>query len=334
VKNTMQSAIKKVHVNPQNLTLIGVMLAVVIVMQVMFPLFLTPANIETLLMNFVFEGIIALGMTFVILTGGIDLSVASVFPLAEILVAKLMLQADMPILPAILITLGICVGIGILNGFLIDLLGVNPMIITMGMMLTLKGVNLAITDGSSITGFSIMFLNLGQGKLLFINAPIWLFAVLAIVLSYLLNNNAYFRQVYSIGGNEKAARLSGVNVRKVKIVIYALCAFLAALAGIFAASRYGAAQWGHGNNLEMRAVSAVAIGGASMAGGSGRIGGTVLGAIFLAIVNNAFVMAGINPFWYDIVNGGMLLIAVMLSVLADWRNERSILLRKDRFLAQ
>ncbi|MDH4442448.1 MAG: ABC transporter permease [Rhizobium sp.] len=271
----------------------------------------------------------ALGMTFVILMGGIDLSVASVFAFAEIVVAKLMIQAGLPVVPAILVTLIACALIGALNGTLIVLFRVHPLIITMGTLLTLRGVNLAITDGQAISGFPDAFLYLGQGTILGINVPIVFFVVAALILGILLTHHRFFRQLYFIGGGERAAALSGVNVIRVKIIIYTLSATLAGCAGVMAAAKYGAAHWGHGNLAELKAIAAVAIGGANINGGSGTIGGTVLGVIFLAVIHNAFVTSAVNPFWYDVVNGLMLLLAVLLSRTITLRNVRAVLKLKQ-----
>lgn len=305
--------------------LITVTLAVALGVHAVFGNVLTAANLEVLAMNFVFEGIIALGMTFVIIMGGIDLSVASIFAFAEILVAKLMIEAGLPPFPAIIITVFACAAIGALNGLFIVLFRVHPLIITMGTLLTLRGINLAITEGSSISGFSENFLFLGQGKIFGINLPILFFGVAALALGLLLAHHRFFRQLYFIGGGERAARLSGVNVHRVKIIIYTLSGTLAGCAGIMAAAKYGAAHWGHGNLAELKAIAAVAIGGANINGGSGTIGGTVLGVIFLAVVHNAFVTSAVNPFWYDVVNGLMLLVAVFLSRSIALRNFRVLL---------
>ncbi len=309
----------------QYVGLVTVTLLILFGFQATFGNVLTGANLEVLAMNMVFEGIMALGMTFVIITGGIDISVASVFAFAEILVSKLMVQAGFAIAPAIIVTLVAVAAIGALNGLFIVLFRVHPLIITMGTLLTLRGVNLAITEGHSISGFSDDFLFLGQGKILGINVPILFFAVAAIVLGYLLAHHRFFRQLYFIGGGERAARLSGVNVSRVKIIIYMLSATLAGAAGVMAAAKYGAAHWAHGNLAELKAIAAVAIGGANINGGSGTIGGTVLGIIFLAVVHNAFVTSAVNTFWYDVVSGMMLLIAVLLSRFISLRNARALL---------
>jgi len=318
----------------QHLGLVVLMLALGITLQFVHDDFFTSANLEVLAMNRVFEGIMALGMTFIIISGGIDLSVSSVFPFAEIIVAKLMMQAGLPILPAVIITLLLCLAVGAVNGLLINILRVYPMVITMSMMLTLRGVNLAITNGHSIAGFSDTFLLLGQGKVLGVNVPIIFFLVAALVLGYLLRNHRYFRQLYFIGGGERAARLSGVNVAQVKVVIYMLSSFLAGCAGIMGAAQYGAAHWGHGNMSELQAIAAVAIGGANINGGSGVIGGTVLGILFLAVVHNAFVLSGINTFFYDVANGLMLILAVLFSWYIERKNAKGMLAVKQRKLEQ
>ena len=309
----------------QYIGLVGVTLLTLFGFQAAFGNVLTRANVEVLAMNMVFEGIMALGMTFVIIMGGIDLSVASVFAFSEILVAKLMVQGGFAIAPAIFVTIIAAAAIGALNGVLIVLFRVHPLIITMGTLLTLRGVNLAITDGHSVSGFSDAFLFLGQGKVMGINTPIIFFGIAAVVLGVLLGHQRFFRQLYFIGGGERAARLSGVNVSRVKIIIYMLSAFLAGCAGVMAAAKYGAAHWTHGNLAELKAIAAVAIGGANINGGSGTIGGTVLGVIFLAVVHNAFVTSAVNTFWYDVVSGMMLLIAVLLSRFIALRNARALL---------
>jgi ribose transport system permease protein len=309
----------------QYIGLVAVTLLTLFGFQAAFGNVLTGANLEVLAMNMVFEGVMALGMTFVIIMGGIDISVASIFAFSEILVAKLMVEAGLAIAPAILVTILAAAAIGALNGVLIVLFRVHPLIITMGTLLTLRGVNLAITNGHSVSGFSDAFLFLGQGKILGVNVPIVFFAVAALILGVLLGQHRFFRQLYFIGGGERAARLSGVNVSRVKVIIYMLSGFLAGCAGVMAAAKYGAAHWAHGNLAELKAIAAVAIGGANINGGSGTIGGTVLGVIFLAVVHNAFVTSAVNTFWYDVVSGMMFLIAVLLSRFIALRNARALL---------
>ena len=319
-------------INKQQITILTLIIVIAFFVQMQFPLMLSGKNIEVLLMNFIFEGIIAIGMTLVIISGGIDLSVVAVFPLAEILVAKAMVEFGWSIPIAILLTLIACAVVGFINAFLINTLKVNPMVITVGVMMVLQGFNLSITDGASIYGFSDTFLALGQGKILGIKIPIIVFLLLAIGLGILLHRHKFFRQIYFIGGNEKAARLSGINVSYVKGVVYILCAVLTGVAGILGAAKFGTARWDHATNYHMKSISAVAIGGASMNGGSGNLGSTVLGVVFLALISNAFYMMSLNTFWYDVVNGGMLIVAVLFSTFTDYQRRKRIIKAKDELL--
>ncbi|MER8705183.1 ABC transporter permease [Mesorhizobium sp. M1088] len=314
--------------NPTTIQRAGLLFMTLLIltfMQAAYPGYVSAANMEVLAMNMVFEAIIAVGMTFVIISGGIDLSVAAVFAFAEILVAKLMVQAGLPIGAAIPITLVACGMIGLANGLLINLLRVHPLIVTLATLLTMRGVNLSISSGKSIAGFDDAFLFVGQGKLVGVPLPIWALVILTAGLGFLLRNHRSFRQVYFVGSDERAARLSGVNVERVKLVVYTASAILAGFAGVLAASRYGAAHWGHGNMAELKAIAAVAIGGANINGGSGSLGGTLMGILFLATVHNAFVTSAVNTFLYDVVNGGMLLVAILLSRYFEARSNVKIL---------
>lgn len=324
-------------VSIQTIQYVGLALVIVAILcgfQLAFGNVLTGANLRVLAMNMVFEGIMALGMTFVIIMGGIDLSVASVFAFGEILVAKLMVQYGLPVPVSVLLTILVCAFIGALNGAMVIAFRVHPLIITLGTLLTLRGVNLAITDGRSISGFSDSFLWLGQGRILGIDFPIVFFAAAALILGVLLAHHRYFRQLYFIGGSERSARFSGVSVSRVKLSIYVLSSTLAGCAGVMAAAKYGAAHWGHGNLAELKAIAAVAIGGADIMGGSGTILGTVLGVIFLAVVHNVFVTSAVNPFWYDVVNGVMLLIAVLISRFIARQNTRKLQSVRQRKMDQ
>lgn len=316
----------------QYVGLVLVTIAIAVGFHLTFGNLLTVANLRVLAMNMVFEGIMAIGMTFVIIKGGIDLSVASVFAFSEILVAKLMMEYGLPVPLAVILTIIAATGVGFVNGALIIMLRVHPLIITLGTLLTLRGINLAITDGQSISNFPEQFLVLGQGRFLGVDIPIWFFAIAALVLGVLLAHHRFFRQLYFIGGPERSARFSGVNVNRVKISVYMLCSALAGCAGVMAAAKYGAAHWGHGNLSELKAIAAVAVGGADIMGGSGTIFGTVLGVIFLAVVHNAFVTSAINPFGYDVVNGVMLLLAVLLNRSIAIRSQRELLGAKQQKL--
>lgn len=299
----------------ESLQVMGLVMVIVIIsigMQINFPTFLTPINLEITTVNFITEAIIALGMTIVIITGGIDLSVAGVLPFTAIIVGKL-LNADVPIPLAVVITLGASAVIGWLNAFMINTFRVHPFIATLAMLLTLRGFNLVITDGATVSGFPREFSWLGQGRIADVPVTLILFAILALLIGFALKNHTFFQQAYFIGGNRSAARMSGINVERYLVYVYILSALMAGLAGVVTASTFSAASSGYGQNMELRVITSVVIGGASLSGGVGSVLGTTLGVLFLAIIYNAFAMTGISTYWQDVVIGGMLLAAVFLS---------------------
>jgi ribose transport system permease protein len=298
----------------QQVALIVVCIILAIGMQVNFPRYLSAANIEVMLGNFVSEGIMALGMTLVMITGGIDISVAAVLQFAAILVG-LLLEAGLPVPAAIVVTLVASAIIGWLNATLANFFRVHPFIVTLVTLLTIRGINIVITDAATVPITAESFLWLGQGYLLGIphlRVSLVLYALLALVIGYLLKNHRYFQQAYFIGGNRRAARMSGIKVERFLVFVFVLNAVLAGIAGMVIGSQYGAASVSFGQNAELRTIAATAIGGASLSGGTGTIFGTVLGVLFLAMVYNAFNMTGVNTYWQDVAIGAMLLIAVFL----------------------
>ncbi len=303
-----------------NLQVVGLVIIIVVIsllMQTNFPRFLHPLNIEIMLVNFLPEAIIAIGMTIVIITGGIDLSVAAVFPFAAIMVGKL-LVTEMPIPLAVILALAAAAGIGWINAFMINSFKVHPFIATLATLLTLRGINLVITDGAPVSGFPQLFKDFGRARLEIGNAvdiPIALIIwfVLAVAFGYALKNHRYLQQAYFVGGNKRSARMSGVRVERYMYFVYMLSALMAGIAGVLIAGQFGAASNSYGQNMELRVITAVVIGGASLSGGVGSILGTTLGVLFLAIVYNAFAMTGISTYYQDVVVGAMLLIAVFMS---------------------
>jgi ribose transport system permease protein len=280
-----------------------------------YPEATSAANLEVLAMNFILEAFMSLGMTVVIISGGIDLSVSAVLPFSAILTA-LALRAGVPIPIAIVVSLGASAAIGALNATMRNLFRVHAFIATLATMLSLKGLNLVITRGAPVAGFPAAFALLGRGRVVGVPFPFVLFGVLAVLIGYGLANHRGGQQVYLIGGNVRAARLSGVKVERVLMVVYVLCSTLAGLAGIIAASQYSSASTGFGQNSELRVITAVAIGGTSLNGGEGSVAGSVLGVLFLAVVYNAFALTGVSTYWQDVVSGGMVLAAVLLAQLA------------------
>lgn len=295
----------------QQIALVAVCLLLAIVMQLNFPRFLSGPNLAVMFGNFIPEAVMALGMTIIMITGGIDISVGATLQFSAI-VAALLLRAGAPTPAAVAGALAAAGLVGFLNGSLTNLFKVHPFIVTMAMMLTLRGVDLVITGGTSISNLPESFTFLGQGEIFGVRVSFIVFAVLALLIGYALRNSRYLQQAYFIGGNRRAARMSGVKVERFLVFAFLLNGLLAGIAGLIVCAQYGAASVSYGQNAELRVIAATAIGGTSFSGGSGTITGTVLGVIFLAMIYNAFNMTGINTYWQDVAIGVMLLAAVFL----------------------
>jgi ribose transport system permease protein len=295
----------------QQVALVVVCLLLAVLMQLRNPRYLSAANLEVMLVNFLPEGIMALGMTIVMIMGGIDISVGAVLQFAAIVAAMLM-RAGVPVPAAIVATLLAAGIVGLINGSLTNLFKVHPFIVTLATLLTLRGVDLVITGGTSISDLPKSFTVIGQGDIFGIRISLIIFAVLALIIGLALKNHRYLQQAYFIGGNRRAARMSGVKVERFLLFAFVLNATLAGVAGLIVCAQYGAASVSYGQNAELRVIAATAIGGTSFSGGAGTIGGTVLGVVFLAMIYNAFNMTGINTYWQDVAIGVMLLAAVFL----------------------
>lgn len=275
--------------------------------------FLTFANFDVLVNNYIMEAIMALGMTMVIISGGIDLSVAGVLPFTAIIFAK-MITSGFNIPLAVVISLLVAMVIGFINNELRSKLNLHPMVVTLSTMLILKSLNLVLTGGTVIAKFPASFQKIGAFKPLGMTLSCWIYLVLAVLFLYYTKNNKKFIQVFFVGGNCEAAKLSGMKTVAVYRFVYILSAFLAGLAGILSTTVYNSASFSFGQGVELRVITAVAIGGTSMTqGGIGSIAGTMLGTLFLALVYNAFVMSGMSTYYENVVTGGMLIIAVLLS---------------------
>ena len=269
--------------------------------------FLTANNLLNLLLQVTSNALIAFGMTFVILTGGIDLSVGSILALSSALTAGL-LGSGMPVTLAILISLILGCILGMMNGLLISYGKLAPFIVTLATMTIFRGATLVYTNGNPITkGLSDTFLFqfLGQGYIVGIPFPVLIMFIVFIVLYVLLHKTAFGKSVYAIGGNEKAAYISGVKLNKVKIIIYSI-------SGLIITSRLSSAQPTAGASYEMDAIAAVVLGGTSLSGGKGRILGTLIGALIIGVLNNGLNIIGVSAFWQQVVKGVVILIAVLI----------------------
>ena len=276
--------------------------------------FLTANNLLNLLLQVTSNALIAFGMTFVILTGGIDLSVGSILALSSALTAGL-LGSGMPVTLAILISLILGCILGMINGLLISYGKLAPFIVTLATMTIFRGATLVYTNGNPITkGLSDTFLFqfLGQGYIIGIPFPVIIMFIVFIVLYVLLHKTAFGKSVYAIGGNEKAAYISGVKLNKVKIIIYSISGIMASISGLIITSRLSSAQPTAGASYEMDAIAAVVLGGTSLSGGKGRILGTLIGALIIGVLNNGLNIIGVSAFWQQVVKGVVILIAVLI----------------------
>ena len=276
--------------------------------------FLTANNLLNLLLQVTSNALIAFGMTFVILTGGIDLSVGSILALSSALTAGL-LGSGMPVTLAILISLILGCILGMMNGLLISYGKLAPFIVTLATMTIFRGATLVYTNGNPITkGLSDTFLFqfLGQGYIVGIPFPVIIMFIVFIILYVLLHKTAFGKSVYAIGGNEKAAYISGVKLNKVKIIIYSISGMMASISGLIITSRLSSAQPTAGASYEMDAIAAVVLGGTSLSGGKGRILGTLIGALIIGVLNNGLNIIGVSAFWQQVVKGVVILIAVLI----------------------
>lgn len=275
--------------------------------------FISPTNLLNLLRQVSVNALIAFGMTFVIITGGIDLSVGSTLALSGALTAGI-IAAGVP--PVVAIFAGLLIGaaLGLLNGIVITKGKVAPFIATLATMTIFRGLTLVYTEGNPITGFSddFTFLFFGRGYLFGIPFPVVLMAIAFGILFVLLHKMTFGRKTFAIGGNENASYIAGIKSDRVKYTVYAISGMMSALAGLILTSRLNSAQPTAGTAYELDAIAAVVIGGTSLAGGKGRIVGTLIGALIIGTLNNGLNLLGVSSFYQQVVRGIVIIIAVLL----------------------
>ncbi|GHZ85287.1 ribose ABC transporter, permease protein [Vibrio cholerae] len=296
------------------------LLFLVVVVSFLNPNFFTVDNLLNILRQTSVNAIIAVGMTLVILTAGIDLSVGSVLALCGAFAATLVAM-EVPVLVAVPTALLAGAALGAISGIIIAKGKVQAFIATLVTMTLLRGVTMVYTDGRPIsTGFTDTadtFAWFGTGYALGIPVPVWLMVVVFAGAWYLLNHTRFGRYIYAVGGNESATRLSGINVDRVKIGVYAICGLLAALAGIIVTSRLSSAQPTAGMGYELDAIAAVVLGGTSLMGGKGRIMGTLIGALIIGFLNNALNLLDVSSYYQMIAKA----VVILLAVLVDNKNK-------------
>lgn len=288
----------------------------------LWPNFLKLSNLTGVANQTAIYAIIAIGMTMVIITAGIDLSVGSLVALAAVISSLIIRDtgggtaAGIPtVVLASIAGLSVCALAGAYHGVLITVFRVPSFVVTLGMMMVARGAARWLSDGESISQLPESYFWLGGGKLLGIPNPILLMAALYLVAHFVMTRSVFGRYVYAIGGNEEAARLSGVPVRRVIIVVYTICGALAGLGGIVLASQLGAGDPKYGDMYELEVIAAVVVGGTSLMGGQGKVFGTLIGAFIIAVIKNGMNLIGMNPDLQLIVLGGVLTLAVILDAI-------------------
>jgi ribose transport system permease protein len=299
-------------------TLILVLVVFSIIMTIASPFFLTWPNIEAILLALSVEATIAVGMVILLVSGGLDLSVGSTLAFTGV-VAGLVVSTGVPAPISILIGLLAALGVGLVNGLLVAKMKINPFITTLGMMTAIRGLLLVLARGKAVLNLPPSFTVIGQGRLFSVQCPIYVMLGVVIIGDLLLRNSRFFRQSYYIGGNEKAARLSGINVDLVKIYNYCLVALLAGISGLLLTARFGSASVTVGSGVELRVITATIIGGASLNGGEGSVFGAFLGALFMGVLANALNLLGVDVYWQNLFTGLILIIAVVMDVINERR---------------
>lgn len=307
---------------------------VIAIFAALAPNFLTVANALIMLKHIAIVAILAIGMSFVILTGGIDLSVGSIAGLAGMVAGALIINGlpltalgvvVYPSVPAVVgLVLLVGVGIGLFNGLLINRFQVAPFIATLGTLYMARGAAMLMSNGETFPNLignpalgNEGFSRIGAGLLLGIPAPVWLLAVIAAGAAFVAGSTTFGRRVYAVGGSERAALLSGVRVDRVKYAVYAISGAMAALVGVLIASDLVAAHPASGESFELNGIAAVVLGGASLTGGRGTIVGTLIGACVIGVLGDGMVMVGISEFWQMVIKGGVIVTAVVLDRLQE-----------------
>ena len=305
---------RRLAISGRRLGTLAGLLGLCLLLWILTPHFLTVSNLLNVLEQTSINAVIAVGMTFVILSAGIDLSVGSVLALAGVVMATLLHQ-DWPVMAAIAAGLAMGFGFGALNGVAIAWGRLPPFIATLGMMSIARGCALLFTEGRPVSGFDETFRSLATARILGIPAPVVVTAAVYLVARFVLTSTRFGRYVYAMGGNEEATRLSGVNVRFHKMLVYGVSGLTSGIAAVLLTARLNSAQPIAGIMYELDAIAAVVIGGTSLAGGEGGVGGTLIGALIMGVLRNGLNLLGVSSFLQQVVIGLVIVFAVLLDTV-------------------
>ena len=288
-----------------------ILLVICVFATILSPSFLSVTNLFNVFKQITVAGIVGCGMTFVILTGGIGLSVGSILGLSGVLASGVLASTGNTAV-AVAVSLTVGIACGAVNGFFVSVCGIPPFISTLGMMTLLRGVILVYTKGSPIPIKSDAYKFFGKGSIAGIPVPVIILIIVFLLAHYILTQTSYGRSVYAVGGNREAARLSGIRVKTSEFLVYTLNGLMCGMAGLILTARLGSAQSTSGTGIEMDAIAAVILGGTSLSGGVGFVLPTVVGAMIMGIIDNILTLMNVNPHATNIVKGAVILIAVLV----------------------
>jgi len=301
---------------------IFVLLLLIILFSILAPNFFTANNLSILSKHVAISAILAIGMTFVILTGGIDLSVGSMAGLSGMVAGYCLTQGLSFIHPGLLVaivaSLLVALLFGALNGWLVSTAGVAPFIATLGTLYIARGAALLLSNGKTfpnLTARSTSFASIGQSFFLRVPTPVWMMFSLYAIAAFIASKTPFGRHVYAVGGNERAAHLSGIRVARVRLYTYLFSALCAGLVGLIIASQLEAAHPATGESFELNAIAAVVLGGTSLAGGRGSVTGSLIGAFVIGVLADGLVMLGVSEFWQVVIKGFVIVFAVAIDQL-------------------
>lgn len=279
--------------------------------------FLSTQNMFNILRQISTNMLIACAMTMVIILGGIDLSVGSIIALSGVVAAGCVSRYELPIAVALIAGALVGVVIGVFNGFVICKTTIPPFIVTLATMNIARGLAKVYTGGSPVRVVTKEWQFIGAGYIGPVPVPVIIMIIAIIITALMMNKTKLGRHIYAVGGNTQAAEFSGIKVARVKFIVHAYAGLMAGLAGIILASRMYSGQPTAGEGAEMDAIAAVVVGGTSMAGGSGKIGGTIIGALIIGVLNNGLNLMNVNSFWQDVVKGVVILLAVFIDYIRN-----------------
>jgi ribose/xylose/arabinose/galactoside ABC-type transport system permease subunit len=293
-------------------SLILVVFVLVVILSMVTQTFLTRSNLLNVLRQISINGILAIGMTFVVLTGGIDLSVGSVVAFCGIVSAGMIRDAGLPVGVVIAISLLVGIVLGLFNGYFVAFWNAAPFVVTLSLMTIARGMTFVYCQGKPISPLTAEFLNIGRGDIFGLPIPAFILFLVFITGFVVLRYFSIGRYIYAVGGNENSAMVSGINVRLVKLSAYAISGCLCGLVAIILTSRVSAGMPQAGQSYELDAIAATVIGGTSLSGGRGRLWGTILGALLLGIVSNGLDLLNVSSFYQQIVKGIIILGAILI----------------------